>query len=179
MKTSQKIARTAILFALAMALSWLESLLPSFIPVPGIKLGLSNIVTMYSLFFSGAPAAFAVAILKSLFVMLTRGFSGGLLSLCGGLVSVGIMLVFLKAGSSKGFVSVTGAVFHNLGQLAGAMLFLQTPVIWMYIPVLIISGIIMGIVTGALLTLTLPAVRRVDPQDDSTENTNNSTEDDI
>ena len=49
----------------------------------------------------------------------------------------------------------------------------------MYIPVLIISGIIMGIVTGALLTLTLPAVRRVDPQDDSTENTNNSTEDDI
>lgn len=166
MKISQKIARTAILFALAMALSWLEGLLPSFIPVPGIKLGLSNIVTMYALFFSGAPAAFTVALLKSLFVMLTRGFSGGLLSLCGGLVSVGIMLIFRHMNSGYGFVSVMGAVFHNLGQFAGSMLFLKTPMIWMYIPVLIISGIIMGILTGTVLTLVLPAVRKIDPAKD-------------
>ena len=163
MKNTKRISRNALLFTLAITLSWLESLLPSFVPIPGIKPGLSNIVTMYALFFTGVPDAFSIVILKSMFVMLTRGLSGGMLSLCGGLVSAVIMLLLRRAGSSNGFISVMGAVFHNLGQFAGAMIFLSTPMIWLYIPVLVISGIIMGILTGTILTLVLPAVKRVDP----------------
>ena len=80
--------RLALLFAAAMALSWLEGLLPAFVPVPGIKLGLSNVVTMYTLFFVGWPSAVVLAVLKGGFEMLTRGLTAGLLSAAGGLLSV-------------------------------------------------------------------------------------------
>ena len=87
-----RVARMGLLFALALALSFFESTLSGWIPVPGIKLGLSNIVTMYCLFCLGWREAYTLTALKSLFVLLVRGMVGAALSLSGGLLSVTVML---------------------------------------------------------------------------------------
>lgn len=83
-----------LLFALAMALSFLESLLPA-LPMlpPGIRLGLSNIVTMYALFVLGPVSGYTIAVLKSLFVLLTRGAVAAAMSASGGIASVTVMLL--------------------------------------------------------------------------------------
>ncbi len=163
--TTKKTVLTAMLFAVSIVLSWFEGLLPSFFPVPGIKLGLSNVVTMYALFFVNAPTAIVIALLKSGFVMLTRGVTAGFLSLGGGILSVGVMALCTKLGGSVGFASILGAVFHNIGQLAAAGLILSAPFLWYYIPILVLSGIVMGALTGAVLRLVLPAVSKL-PRDD-------------
>ena len=91
MKT-KTLTRTALLFALSIIMAYLEHLIPPlpFAP-PGVKLGLSNIITMYTLFFIGIPQALIIAILKAGFVLLTRGTIAAILSLLGGLASVLIM----------------------------------------------------------------------------------------
>ena len=160
-RKTRTIAFMGLLIALAVTLSYIEGLVPSFIPVPGIKLGLSNIVTMYCLFFVNAPSAVLLAVLKSCFVLLTRGVTAGALSLAGGLLSVGAMALVTALRASKGLASVTGAVMHNVGQLAAAWLLLGTPTVFYYTPVLVISGVVMGIVTASALRLLLPALERI------------------
>lgn len=152
-------AQMGLLFALAVALSALEGLLPSLVPVPGIKPGLSNVVTMYCVFALGARKAFTLAALKALFVLLVRGVSGALLSLTGGLLSVTVMVVLatcLDARLSYGAVSMAGAIAHNLGQLAAASLLLRLPALWYYLPALAGSGVVMGLLTAALLRAVMP-----------------------
>ena len=92
-----RIAYTALFLSLSLVLSWLEMQLPQapFLP-PGVKLGLSNVVTMYCLFFVNAPSAFLVAFLKSLFAFLMRGSFAGLFSFLGGLCSVTVRLIFSR-----------------------------------------------------------------------------------
>ncbi|MBC8569333.1 Gx transporter family protein [Oscillospiraceae bacterium NSJ-54] len=159
------VAFTGLLFALAVVLAFLEGLLPTaaFLP-PGVKLGLSNIITMYALFFVGGKRATAVAVLKSLFVFLTRGFTASVLSLCGGLLSLGVMLLLIRLKKVKLHyltVSIFGAVFHNLGQIAAASLLLETALVFYYLPVIILSGIVMGVVTGITLRIVMPALDRL------------------
>ncbi len=148
-----------LLFALAIILSYLESLVPQIIPVPGIKLGLSNIVTMYCLFFLNAPSALLLALLKSLFVLATRGAVAALMSAAGGLCSVIVMVIVKKFRASNGLTSVAGAVSHNLGQLIVEYAIIATPVLFYYLPVLIISGVIMGIITALILRTVLPLIK--------------------
>lgn len=90
----KRLALMGLLFALAMALSFLESLLPA-LPMlpPGIRLGLSNIVTMYALFVLGPVSGYTIAVLKSLFVLLTRGAVAAAMSASGGIASVTVMLL--------------------------------------------------------------------------------------
>jgi heptaprenyl diphosphate synthase len=94
---ARRAAFTGMLLALAAALSFLEGLLPvtAMLP-PGVRLGLSNIVTMYALFFLGKKEALAVAAGKSLFVLLTRAPVAALLSFCGGVLSILVMLAVLR-----------------------------------------------------------------------------------
>ncbi|MEA4911389.1 MAG: Gx transporter family protein [Oscillospiraceae bacterium] len=158
---TRTVAFMGLLVALAITLSYIEALVPSFIPVPGVKLGLSNIATMYCLFFVGAPSALLLAVLKSAFVLLTRGVTAGALSLAGGLLSVGVMALATALHASKGLASVAGAVFHNLGQLAAAYLLLRTATVLYYAPVLILSGVVMGVLTASALRLLLPALQRI------------------
>ncbi len=148
------------MFALAIVLSYVESLVPTIVPVPGIKLGLSNIVTMYCLFFINAPCALLLAVLKSGFVFITRGATAALLSAAGGICSVAAMAGLRKLDSSDGLVSVTGAITHNLAQLCVSYFLLGTVVVFYYVPVLLISGIIMGVITISLLNVALPAINR-------------------
>ncbi len=154
-----------LLLAMASALSFLEGLIPPLPAMPpGVKLGLSNIVTMYTLFFMGPLPALTVTVLKSGFVLLTRGLTAAALSVTGGLFSLLVMLLLLAVGKrriSYFIVSVFGAVFHNLGQLAAASLFTGTTLIFAYVPVLIVSGVVMGVVTGTVLKIVLPALERL------------------
>ncbi len=164
MKT-KTITRTALLFALSIVMAYLEHLIPPlpFTP-PGIKLGLSNIITMYTLFFIGIPQALIIAVLKAGFVLMTRGTIAAILSLLGGLASVLIMALLSLPGRKDDskkltylFLSICGAIFHNLGQLIGVY-FMISHSFLAYVPVLIVSGILMGLITGSLLYLLLPAL---------------------
>lgn len=159
----RSVTNLGLLFALSIVLSLAEGLVPPIVPaMPGIKLGLANIVTMYCLFYAGWRPACLVTLLKSGFVFLTRGFTAFLLSFTGGLCAVAVMLLLLsfkRRRPSYQMVSVCGAVMHNVGQLAAASLLLGT-FVFAYLPVLLLSGIAMGLVTGTLLRVVLPALRR-------------------
>jgi len=161
----QRLAFTALLFALSVVLAWVEHTLPT-MPMlpPGVKLGLSNIVTMYCLFFIDRRAAFAVAVLKSGFVFLVRGVTSFLLSLAGGLLSVLVMvLLTVPKGrrASDSVISVFGAFAHNVGQIFMAAALLGSMTVLTYLPVLILSGFLMGNVTGILLRVTIPALEKL------------------
>lgn len=155
----------AMLLALAIVLAFVEAMVPPlpFLP-PGVKLGLSNIVTMYTLFFLDTKAAYTVGVLKSGFVFLTRGFTGFCMSLCGGLFSITAMALALLIGKKRLsylVISICGAVFHNIGQLLMAGVLMGSHLVVYYTPVILISGVIMGIITGVTLRLVMPAIDHV------------------
>jgi heptaprenyl diphosphate synthase len=161
----QRLAFLALIFALSVVLAWVEHTLPT-MPMlpPGVKLGLSNIVTMYCLFFLDRRAAFVVAVLKSGFVLLMRGATAFLLSLTGGLLSVVVMMLLLLPQNRKAsyaVLSVFGAVAHNIGQIVMAAALLGSLTVLTYLPVLILSGFLMGNVTGILLRVTVPALEKL------------------
>ena len=148
-----------LLFALAMVLSYIESMftLPG-LP-PGVKLGLSNIVTMYCVFFLGGRQAYTLAVLKGFFTLLTRGLVAACMSTAGGLVSVSVMLLLIalpKWNPSYTLISVCGSLGHNLGQLLMASVIMQSGFVIYYLPVMAVSGVGMGVVTGILLRVLLP-----------------------
>ena len=162
-KKTHEIALSGLLFALAMALSFIEGTLVIPGLAPGMKLGLANIVVMYAVFFMGARQALLLVVLKALFTLLTRGPVAGLLSLCGGLLSLGVMwaLYHLPHRPTWFILSVCGAVAHNLGQLAGASVVLSSRLALGYAPVLLVSGLAMGGITAASLSALLPALEKM------------------
>lgn len=160
----RNIVLTGILFAVAIVLSIAENSLQLPFIVPGVKFGLSNIVVMFSLFFLGKNKAFLLVLLKAMFVFITRGSVAGILSLFGGLLSVGIMilcLIVFKDKISYLMISIAGSVFHNLGQLIAISLIYTNILLWFYLPVLLISGILAGIVTSTLLNVSLTAFKKL------------------
>jgi heptaprenyl diphosphate synthase len=124
---------------------------------------LSNIVVMFALFHLGKRDALAIVILKAAFVAATRGATAGILSLSGGLLAflvMAILLVIFKDRMTYLLISIAGAIGHNVGQITAASVILQTA-LWIYLPVLFISGIITGFATSILLKLTAPAFLRL------------------
>lgn len=158
-----EVARTGMLFALAIAFSWLESCIgPLLGLIPALKLGLSNIVVMYALLFLRTRTALLLVVLKALFALLTRGATAGILSGCGGLFSLLVLWVLLRLPFPvSGYLfCVGGALAHNLGQLAAASVLLSSAIAMAYAPVLVVAGIAVGgvsnLLTRALIT-ALPA----------------------
>ena len=120
---ARQTALLGMLFALSMALSFLESMLtPFFGLMPAMKLGLSNIVVMYAVLFLNHRSALYLVLLKALFALLTRGVTAGFLSLCGGALSLAVFCLLLALPFTiTGYIfSVSGALAHNCGQLLGA-----------------------------------------------------------
>ena len=112
---ARETAWTGMLFALAIALSYLESLVSPLLGLmPAIKLGLSNIVVMYALLFLRTRTALLLVVLKALFAFLTRGATAGFLSLCGGALSLAVMLVLLQLPVSGYIFCAGSALAHNL-----------------------------------------------------------------
>lgn len=169
--TVKKLTLTAFMLTLAIVLSFFESLMPAlpFMP-PGVKLGLSNIVTMYALFTIDRKTAFTLNVLKSVFVFTQRGVIAAALSLTGGIVSlVVIILLDLVLGKHISYLalSVAGAVFHNLGQFACVVLIFDDSAVLWYIPLLIVSGVVMGSVTGTLLNVVMPRLGTLKGESDA------------
>lgn len=164
MKT-RKMTMLAMLFALALVLSALESSFPPITGlIPGIKLGLSNIVVMYTLFFMGLPYALILALLKSIFVLMVRGLISASLSLSGGVLSVLVMWMLMKIKKvelSYIFLSISGAITHNMVQLGLAIFLTGSIFTAAYLPVLIVAGVVMGIVTGLILKTIYPYFDRI------------------
>ncbi len=160
---AKRISLDALLLAIALIIFVLEAQIPPLIPIPGVKLGLANIVTVYALFRTGARDAFAILICR---ILLGCVFSGQIMallfSLGGGLFCFGAMLLLKRYLSEKQLwiCSVIGAVFHNLGQMTVALLFFQTTAILAYLPVLIISGIVTGAFTGICAQLLINRLGR-------------------
>ena len=163
-KKTQEIALSGLLFALAMALSFIEGTLVIQGLAPGMKLGLANIVVMYALFFMGARQALYLDLLKALFVFLVSGWTAGFLSLCGGLLSLLVMWVLyykLPFRPTWFILSVCGALSHNIGQLLGAGVILSSAMSLYYAPVMLVLGLVMGALTSLTLRAILPALGRL------------------
>ena len=160
---TRQVALSGLLFALAMALSFMESAITLLLGlIPGVKIGLANIVVMYALFFLGRRPAAALVLLKAAFGALTRGLTAGFLSLCGGGLALLTLCILQKVGGGRfswATLSICGALAHNIGQLAGIRLWLGRT-IWYYLPVLLVSGVVCGLLCAAVLRLSLPALAR-------------------
>lgn len=163
--TARRVALSGMLFALAMALSFLESAAAPLLGLaPGMKPGLANVVVLYALLFLGWRPALALVLLKAGFGLLTRGAVAGLLSLCGGMLSFLVMLILLRGPWRPTWfiLSVCGALMHNLGQLLAAGVVLSSAMALGYAPVLLVTGLIAGGLTSLVLRAVVPALRRVD-----------------
>ncbi|NLL91676.1 MAG: Gx transporter family protein [Ruminococcaceae bacterium] len=163
---SKRVATMGLLMALAIALSYLEYMIPTqgILP-PGVKLGISNILTMYCLYFWSFKYAASIVIFKSLFSLITRGLTAALIGLAGGIFSILIMglILLTRKKSSNTFVSIIGAVSHNMGQLIAARCLLGSNVVFAYIPILSISGVVMGSLTAFIYKITKPYLTRLKP----------------
>lgn len=157
---TRRITMLAMLLALIMILSILEHMLPPLPLLPAnVRLGLSNVVTMYTLFFMGKKYAISLMFLKSMFTVLLRGVTAGMLSFCGGILSICtlILLLFLfKDKISYLILSIFGAIMHNIGQIIAASVIMGVNLVLFYLPVLIIAGVVLGSVTGILLRVVMP-----------------------
>ena len=159
---TRKIARMGLLTALALIISYVESLIPAFVAVPGVKMGLANIVVVFALYTLGPGEAAIVSIIR---VLLSSLLFGSILSLsysaAGAIISLLSMIIMMKTkifGVTS--VSVTGGVFHNLGQILVACLVLETDVLLYYLPVLILSGTITGAVIGIASSIVIKRLQK-------------------
>ena len=157
---------TGLLVALAMVLSFVETLIPVFAAVPGMKLGLTNLVVMVALLLFSPPRAFMVNMIRIVLVGFTFGNMFSMLySAAGGLLSFAVMLVMLKSGKfSPVGISAVGGVAHNAGQIIVACFVLDTGMVFYYLPFLAISGIVAGIVIGVVSSLITVRLKKALPQ---------------
>ena len=159
---SSKVAQYGLITALALVLSYLESLLPP-LGVPGVKLGLPNLAIVFALYRLSFRDACVISLVRVALAALLFGNGASLAySAAGAVLSLAVMGLLKKAGrfSSVG-VSVAGGVAHNAGQILVAMAMLETARLAWYLPVLWISGVIAGVVVGAV---SGELVRRVPEQ---------------
>lgn len=157
------LALCALLTALALGLSYVERMIPLGLiaPIPGIKLGLANVVTLVALCLIGKGAAFGILIARCFLGSLFAGSLSGLLfSLTGGLLAMGMMC--LAKGSrrlSVYGVSVCGAAAHNIGQIAAAVAVMGTTAVCSYLPLLLATAVVSGLLTGAAASGVLRAIQ--------------------
>ena len=147
----KKLSLLSLLTAAAMILSYVEAVLPPvFASVPGIKMGLPNIIVIFILYRMGAVSAIAVSFVRIFLTALLFGNPMSLIySLAGAVFSLAVMMILKKADFLSAIgVSVAGGVFHNLGQILMAMLLLETAAIGYYMIVLAVTGTIAGIFVG-------------------------------
>ena len=153
----------AILIALALALSYTERFIPlqMLVPLPGVKLGLANIVTLMALYLMGPKAAFAVLVPRCIFgAVFGGGITGLAFSLTGGILAMAIMCLARKIPVFSIYgVSILGAAAHNIGQILAAMVLMNSRYIGAYLPYLLVVALFTGFATGAACAGVLRAVK--------------------
>ena len=160
MKT-KKIAVLALSIALAMILSFVESQIPAFVAIPGVKIGLANIAVVFVLYKLGWKEGVLISLVRVVMVSMLFGTLVSLFySVAGAVLSLTGMVLLKKTGLfSTVAVSVTGGVLHNVGQILMACLLLETNVIVYYLPFLILSGVIAGVVIGVVAAIMVNRVQ--------------------
>lgn len=146
----KKVAILGVFLALALICSYVESLIPFYFGVPGMKLGLTNVVVLLLLYYFGAKEALLVSVMRILLsgFMFSNAFSI-LYSLAGGILSWAVMLLLKKTGRFHMVsISICGGITHNLGQILVAMVVVKNYYIFGYFPFLFIGGGITGLLIG-------------------------------
>ena len=149
---AKRVSLYGILVALALIASYIEVLIPFNFHVPGMKLGLANIVVLIALYTGGARAGITVSVIRIILVGFTFGNPySAIYGLSGGILSFVIMF-FLKKTDFFGIagVSMAGGVAHNIGQLFCAMVLLRLPAVFSYLSYLIFIGVVTGIMIGII-----------------------------
>jgi heptaprenyl diphosphate synthase len=158
---ARSIATFGLLVALAFILSYIESLFPLSIAIPGIKLGLANLVVMVALYKLGVKEAFVLSIIRIILVGFTFGNPSTMMfSLAGGLLSWLLMVIFQKTKLfSMIGVSIIGGIAHNIGQIAVSIVVVENIDIVYYLPFLLVFGVIMGAIIGVLGTIIIKRLK--------------------
>lgn len=162
---TKKLTLLAVFTSFAIVLSIIESMIPVPIPVPGVKPGFANIVSIIVITIYGPIDAFVILIVRCL---LGGIYSGNpisfALSITGGAFSIAVMFGLYKMWGkylSIWSISVVGAIFHNIGQIVAALLILRDMAIVFYLPILLVSGIITGILTGVAAQNAMKYIKRI------------------
>ena len=162
MNRNEKLTKMAMLVALAMIFSYVESLIPINFGIPGMKLGVANLVTVVGLYFLELPEVFLVVVMR----ILLTGFLFGngmsiIYSLAGGILSLLMMVVIKRInGFSVIGVSIIGGVSHNIGQIIVASIVVENLKLVYYLPTLLIAGAVTGFIMGILSKKILPTVQK-------------------
>lgn len=148
--STKKMVTLSALVAVAMILSYIEAMIPAFVAVPGVKMGLSNIATVFALYALGWPYAICVSVIRVfLSALLFGNFVSLIYSLSGAALALGLMILLKKLNSfSSVGVSVAGGVGHNAGQIIAACIVMENSAISLYLIPLVISGTLSGVVIG-------------------------------
>lgn len=158
----KKIALYGMLVALAFTFSYFESLIPFDFGIPGVKLGLANLVVVVALYIVSPAQAFSVAIIRILLASITFGNVYSLAySLCGGILSFAVMLLARKTKLSVIGVSMLGGICHNIGQIAVAAIVMSTVRIVYYLPVLLVAGLVTGLLIGIVSKLIIDRLIKI------------------
>lgn len=161
--TTSKIARYGLLIALAFLFSYIESLFPIHLGIPGVKIGLANLVIFVALYSEGWKGALTISIIRIFLVGFTYTNTFSMIySLAGGSISFLLMLLCKKTNKfNKITISIVGGVSHNIGQIIVASIVLQNTNLFYYFPVLLIAGIVTGALIGILGDTILSKVMEV------------------
>lgn len=159
--STKKLTTLAITVSLALILSFIESRIPAFVAIPGIKVGLANIAVIFTLYKIGYKEAIVVSIIRVLLVSFLFGTPVSLIySITGAVFSlVTMMLLKRLTPLSEVTVSVSGGVMHNVGQITAASFMLSTNVVIYYLPFLLISGTIAGIAIGVASAILVKRIK--------------------
>ena len=154
---SRKVAQYGLFAALAILMGYVEMLIPLPLLVPGMKLGLANVVIVVVLYYMNAKSAFFISFVRVLLSgLLFQGFAGLLYSLAGALLSFAVMTLLKKTGKcSIVGVSIAWGVFHNVGQIILAALGVENMKMAYYLPFLLVSGVVTGCLIGVVARLCL------------------------
>lgn len=164
MNKKRREAVIIILIINAILISLLELIIPVPIPIPGVKLGLANIITIIAIAYLDLKDVLTIVILRCVVVgVLSKGITALPFSLSGGILSALVMWLVYKNMSKlfsiKG-ISIIGAIIHNAAQLIVASLILRETVVLYYLPILLISAIITGLITGTISELTVKEIKK-------------------
>ena len=158
---TKKLTSLALMVSFALVLSYVESRIPAFIAIPGVKVGLANIAVIFTLYKLGIKEAIMISLVRIVLISMLFGNPVSLIySFAGSVLSLAVMFLLKKLTPLKEIaVSVVGGVMHNVGQIAVASLMLDTNVVTYYLPVLILSGTLAGIVVGCAGALLIKRVK--------------------
>ena len=158
--STRRLTTLALTVSFALILSFVESRIPAFVAIPGVKAGLANIAVIFTLYKFGIKEAVTVSLIRVVLVSMLFGSPISMIySISGATLSLAVMILLKKLTPlSEVVVSVSGGIMHNVGQIGAASVMLGTNVVTYYLPFLLLSGTIAGIIVGVASAVLIKKV---------------------